>query len=51
MSYKLNWPISEDHRGVWYEGDCRTTVFAGQNNNHNNNDDDDKKNVVFSSYF
>lgn len=43
MSYKLNWPISEYHRGDWYEGGCRTTVFAGQNNNNNNNDDSKKK--------
>lgn len=49
MSYKLNWPISEYHRGDWYEGSCRTTVFAGQNNNNNN--DDGKKNVIFPSYF
>jgi len=52
MSYKLNWPISKYHRGDWYEGSCRTTVFAGQNNNNNNNNNDDgKKNVIFSSYF
>lgn len=43
MSYKLNWPIDEDHRGECCGGGCRTTVFAGQNNNNN---DDDKKKIL-----
>lgn len=52
MSYKLNWPIGEDHRGELYGGGCRTTVFSGQNNNNNNDDKKKKKKtVIFLSYF